>query len=158
MTFGETNEPISMKGSRARMSAEMSASFRSSGMTRQASFGPPRAWRPSRGAISQIVTWSIRNDAPPSADVRERAAASYTTLRPDLPRALMDLLTERHNGTLELTLNRPAARNALSRSLITALTDTLVSADSESAVRAIILAGAPPAFCAGLDLREVAQP
>jgi methylglutaconyl-CoA hydratase len=69
----------------------------------------------------------------------------------------MDLLATRTNGTLELTLNRPEARNALSRALIAALTEALGEADREDAIRTIIITGAGPAFCAGLDLREVAQ-
>jgi methylglutaconyl-CoA hydratase len=70
---------------------------------------------------------------------------------------MMDLLTNTADGALELTLNRPAARNALSRSLIAALTDACAAADTDGAVRSVIITGAPPAFCAGLDLREVGQ-
>lgn len=67
-----------------------------------------------------------------------------------------ELLSVRHAQWLELTLNRPAARNALSRSLIAQLTAALIAAESDESVRCILLTGAPPAFCAGLDLREVA--
>jgi methylglutaconyl-CoA hydratase len=57
---------------------------------------------------------------------------------------------------VELVLNRPAVRNALSRTLMAELTAELKRAGDDSAVRAIIVTGAPPAFCAGLDLNEVA--
>ncbi len=67
-----------------------------------------------------------------------------------------ELLLHTADGVLELTLNRPAARNALSRALIVALTQALQRADGDAAVRSVILTGAAPAFCAGLDLREVA--
>ncbi|MGE0479277.1 MAG: enoyl-CoA hydratase/isomerase family protein [Phycisphaerae bacterium] len=63
---------------------------------------------------------------------------------------------DRGEAWVELTLNRPASRNALSRALIAELTVALRAAESDDAVRSIILTGAPPAFCAGLDLREVA--
>ena len=66
------------------------------------------------------------------------------------------LLVERRESWLELTLNRPKARNSLSRVLIAELTEQLRQADSEENTRAVILTGAPPAFSAGLDLREVA--
>src|SRR5262245_39181457 len=66
------------------------------------------------------------------------------------------LLEVRTGPTLELTLNRPEARNALSRALIASLTETLKKADGDPELRSIIVTGAPPAFCAGLDLREVA--
>jgi methylglutaconyl-CoA hydratase len=68
-----------------------------------------------------------------------------------------ELLVKRRDATVELTLNRPAARNALSRRLIGNLTDELRRADMDPDTRSVILTGAPPAFCAGLDLREVAQ-
>ena len=53
-----------------------------------------------------------------------------------------------------LTLNRPAARNALSRDLIRAAYAALTEADADEAVRAVMLTGADPAFCAGVDLKE----
>lgn len=67
------------------------------------------------------------------------------------------LRIDRFESHIELTLNRPDARNALSRALIAELTATLREADKNDAVRSVIIAGAGPAFCAGLDLREVAQ-
>lgn len=66
------------------------------------------------------------------------------------------LLTVQTDAWIELTLNRPDARNALSRTLIADLTAALRSAEGDPGVRCIVLAGAGPAFCAGLDLREVA--
>lgn len=54
-----------------------------------------------------------------------------------------------------LTLNRPAARNALSRALTHALWDAMLAADADAGVDAVILTGADPAFCAGVDLKEV---
>src|SRR5271163_241940 len=56
-----------------------------------------------------------------------------------------------------LTLNRPGARNALSRDLIRALYAALRESDLDEAVRAVVLTGADPAFCAGLDLKEAAR-
>ena len=63
----------------------------------------------------------------------------------------------RRDATLELTLNRPAQRNALSRALIGQLTDALRAVAGDETLRSVILTGMPPAFCAGLDLREVAD-
>jgi enoyl-CoA hydratase/carnithine racemase len=53
-----------------------------------------------------------------------------------------------------LTLNRPAARNALNTDLNTALYEALEVADADDAVRAVVITGADPAFCAGLDLKQ----
>lgn len=66
------------------------------------------------------------------------------------------LNTARTSHSIELTLNRPDARNALSRALIGELTQALQAADADPAIRSVVITGTPPAFCAGLDLREVA--
>ena len=54
-----------------------------------------------------------------------------------------------------LTLNRPDKRNALSRGLIAALTRRFERARDDPAARCVILTGAGPAFCAGMDLTEL---
>jgi enoyl-CoA hydratase len=55
-----------------------------------------------------------------------------------------------------ITLNRPDARNALNGDLLEALTATVAGADADDAVDVLVLTGADPAFCAGLDLKAVA--
>ena len=55
-----------------------------------------------------------------------------------------------------VTLHRPGARNALNRELMYALWDAVVAAGGDPAVDAVILTGTDPAFCAGVDLKEVA--
>jgi enoyl-CoA hydratase/carnithine racemase len=65
------------------------------------------------------------------------------------------LETRDAHGVLRLTLNRPAARNALSMALMTELTETLRRAGDDRKTRVIVIAGAGPAFCAGHDLREI---
>ncbi|MFN2532969.1 MAG: enoyl-CoA hydratase/isomerase family protein [Pyrinomonadaceae bacterium] len=57
------------------------------------------------------------------------------------------------DGTLaRITLNRPEKRNALNDELIAMLKDALGLAGSAADVRAVILTGAGPDFCAGADL------
>lgn len=65
------------------------------------------------------------------------------------------LLREDHGAVARLTLNRPAALNALSDELLAALRDTFATLAENRAIRAIVLAGAGKAFCAGHDLREM---
>lgn len=67
------------------------------------------------------------------------------------------VLVEKDAGTAVVTLNRPQARNALSRELRTALADTFeeLQADPDTAV--VILTGAGRAFCAGVDLKELSS-
>jgi enoyl-CoA hydratase/carnithine racemase len=67
------------------------------------------------------------------------------------------VLTSDRDGVRVITLNRPAARNALSRDLIRASYTALTEADSDVSVRAVVLTGADPAFCAGVDLKEAAR-
>jgi len=56
-----------------------------------------------------------------------------------------------------ITLDRPEARNALSTPLLQALAQALERADRDDGVRAVVLTGADPAFCAGVDLKEAAS-
>ncbi len=51
-----------------------------------------------------------------------------------------------------LILNRPEIRNAFDDELIANLTKTLKKLDADDSVRAVVLMGAGPAFCAGADL------
>ena len=69
------------------------------------------------------------NDAPVLLDVRDRIAT--------------------------ITLNRPSARNALSSELLRLLPKVMHEADASDDVDVLILTGADPAFCAGLDLKEL---
>jgi enoyl-CoA hydratase len=66
------------------------------------------------------------------------------------------LLTETTDRVATVTLNRPEARNALSRELRRALHRTMAELDADDGVDAVVLTGADPAFCAGLDLKELA--
>lgn len=67
------------------------------------------------------------------------------------------LLTSDHGAVRLLTLNRPQARNALSHELIREFHDALKSADADDTVRAVVITGTDPAFCAGVDLKEAAR-
>jgi 2-(1,2-epoxy-1,2-dihydrophenyl)acetyl-CoA isomerase len=53
-----------------------------------------------------------------------------------------------------ITLNRPAARNSLTAEMKSALLSALQQAGTRSEVRAVLVTGAGPGFCAGQDLRE----
>jgi enoyl-CoA hydratase/carnithine racemase len=57
-----------------------------------------------------------------------------------------------------LTLDRPQARNALNRQLLAELVSTLEAAEADDDVSVLVLTGRDPAFCAGLDLAEFADP
>ena len=57
-----------------------------------------------------------------------------------------------------VTMNRPDARNALNRELKVELTRAMLAVDADPTVRVVILTGADPGFCAGLDLKELGDP
>jgi enoyl-CoA hydratase len=54
-----------------------------------------------------------------------------------------------------ITLNRPEARNALSSEVLALLPALMRDAESSPDVDVLVLTGADPAFCAGLDLKEL---
>ncbi|MGH8595072.1 MAG: enoyl-CoA hydratase/isomerase family protein [Gammaproteobacteria bacterium] len=69
------------------------------------------------------------------------------------PSALLQV--ENHGELRVLTLNRPAALNALNRALAGALAESLSEAQTDASITAVILSGAGErAFCAGVDLKE----
>lgn len=67
-----------------------------------------------------------------------------------------ELLYENRGAAVWLTLNRPAAMNALTATLMRELSEGLDRAQSDASIRAIVLTGAGRAFCAGADLANMA--
>src|SRR5579872_3774221 len=67
---------------------------------------------------------------------------------------MSDLLTDTHEGVLTLTLNQPAKLNALSISLLKALSDAVRGAERDDAVRVLVLTGAGRGFSSGADVTE----
>lgn len=65
------------------------------------------------------------------------------------------LLTEVAERVATVTLNRPQQRNALNSALRRSILVTLAALETDDGVDAIVLTGADPAFCAGLDLKEI---
>lgn len=66
------------------------------------------------------------------------------------------ILLEIRDEVATLILNRPKVRNALNAALREALFSAVTDLEAERSVNAIVLTGADPAFCAGLDLKELA--
>jgi methylglutaconyl-CoA hydratase len=63
-----------------------------------------------------------------------------------------NLIVEKRNLVAIVTLNRPELRNAFDDVLISNLTKVFSDLDKDETVRAVVLAGAGSAFCAGADL------
>jgi enoyl-CoA hydratase/carnithine racemase len=60
-------------------------------------------------------------------------------------------------GVVLVTLNRPDQRNAFSAAMLEELTSTLGDLAVEPSLRAVVIGGAGPDFCAGADVAELAE-
>ena len=67
------------------------------------------------------------------------------------------LIVEDRGHVRVLTLDRPERRNALSSPLQADLIEQLLGCTEDGDVRAVVLAGTGPAFCAGFDLKEIRE-
>jgi enoyl-CoA hydratase/carnithine racemase len=67
---------------------------------------------------------------------------------------LREVLSETVGRTRILTLNRPGARNALTRTLLADLRAAFAAAGADETVRCLVLTGAGGHFCSGADLRQ----
>jgi enoyl-CoA hydratase len=65
---------------------------------------------------------------------------------------MSEVRVEISEGVATITLNAPARRNALTRSLAVELIGACESVDRDPSVGAVVVAGEGPAFCAGADL------
>lgn len=65
------------------------------------------------------------------------------------------LVVEVADRVATVTMNRPGARNALNRELRRALHRGMLDLEADDRVDVVVLTGADPAFCAGLDLKEL---
>ena len=86
---------------------------------------------------------------------REIAARPHYSLPMNAHQMDSPLLSARAGAVLRLSLNRPAARNALSSALMGALANALEAAAADTGVRVVILAAEGRVFSSGHDLKEM---
>ena len=67
---------------------------------------------------------------------------------------MSELIVIRHERVLQLTLNRPAARNALNNALLTQLAEQLEVAAADSEISACVIYGSERCFAAGAKCSE----
>ncbi|HEX7355111.1 MAG TPA: enoyl-CoA hydratase-related protein, partial [Mycobacteriales bacterium] len=75
----------------------------------------------------------------------------------DIDTGTEDLLARVEDGVAVLTMNRPARRNALSGPMLAALATVLAQVEIDDGVGAVVLTGAGGAFCAGGDVKAMAE-
>ena len=66
----------------------------------------------------------------------------------------MDIVITSANAILTIEFNRPAKKNAITAAMYQTLADALKSAETDSAIRVIVLCGKPEIFTAGNDLED----
>jgi enoyl-CoA hydratase len=66
-----------------------------------------------------------------------------------------ECLVEQDGPVLVVTLNRPAARNALSPAMMDIMREAWDRVDQDDGIRVCVLTGAGGAFCAGMDLKAM---
>jgi len=74
-----------------------------------------------------------------------------------LQTATTDLIAEAEDGVAILTMNRPARRNALSGEMLAAMAATLATCETDPEIACVVLTGAGGAFCAGGDVKGMAE-
>jgi 2-(1,2-epoxy-1,2-dihydrophenyl)acetyl-CoA isomerase len=67
------------------------------------------------------------------------------------------ILLDVTDGVGWITLNRPKAYNALNRDLAVQLLDALIRCDEDDNIRALVITGNGPSFCAGGDIRQMME-
>jgi enoyl-CoA hydratase/carnithine racemase len=84
----------------------------------------------------------------------ETMSETLTQARAD---AAAEVLYDVSEGIATITLNRPERLNTISGPMLNQLTQFLIRANEDSAVRVVVLTGTGRAFCAGLDLVDATQ-
>lgn len=67
------------------------------------------------------------------------------------------VVVTRSDGVATLTLNNPAERNTLTAEMVAEIVAAMDDVEGDTAVGAIVVTGAPPAFCAGANLGNLAE-
>ncbi len=67
------------------------------------------------------------------------------------------LLLEQNEHALHITLNRPKARNAMSLQMVQELMAVFKAIENDETIRAVVLRGAEGHFCAGGDIKDMAN-
>jgi 2-(1,2-epoxy-1,2-dihydrophenyl)acetyl-CoA isomerase len=100
------------------------------------------------------VTKELTDAVSPLAD---GGSTSRRPLVTQLDTGTEDLLAEVDDGVAVLTMNRPARRNAMSEAMMAAMDRVLSEVEADDAVGCVVLTGAGGAFCAGGDVKAMAE-
>src|SRR5207302_10921807 len=107
----------------------------------------------------------LRSRLPPAEDrgrepARVQVRARGGDLLPALPRRGQHhrvIRTDVGEGVAVVTLDDPARRNALSVEMVNEIVAAFERLEADEQVGAVVVTGAPPAFCAGADLSHLGK-
>ena len=102
-----------------------------------------------KGAVGLSFGGTPPAEKPMDLECQQPLDPPVTSIMPTTEQTLYDV----RDGGAWITLNRPERRNALSPTLVAETYEHLLAANDDDAVRCIVITGAPPAFCAGADLK-----
>ena len=71
--------------------------------------------------------------------------------------AMSPVMLSIESGVAVLTLNRPEERNTLTADMVAAIVSAMDKVEANRSVGALVVTGAPPAFCAGANLGNLAE-
>ena len=112
-------------------------------------FGGGIVWVGKAGQQLVVLYNTLQPSHRPDGETAMNAAI------PALETEIKLLIRDDRDAVATLPLNRPTARNALSRALMTQLQEQLDRIAEDKGIKTVIIAGAGPAFCAGHDLKEI---
>lgn len=99
----------------------------------------------------EFARWKASTSPAPGTP---RVGPPAMTERAAVPEAAPTVLAERVDGSLHITLNRPARHNAVNAALQQELVEALLVAAADGSIERVVLDGAGPSFCSGGDLAE----
>src|SRR5262245_24639356 len=132
-----------MRASRARATVRVHGPYGGRGPTLPN--GLARPGRPRAPAHHPIPVHLI--DGSGLRDTRRRGRS---------PNDMSNVLTDRDDKVMVVTINRPEVRNAVDVATAKALTEVFLSYDRDDSLSAAVLTGAGGTFCAGADLKAIA--
>src|SRR5215813_1187059 len=139
-------------------SAQRPAAFVFDASRSQSSGGSPAASGSSRcssGMISSRMKRRICSRRMRSSSGSEKPANVGGIGGDDTIAAMAEILTSVADGIATVTLNRPEQRNAMNAALLRGLRAAFDELDGRKDVRVVLVRGEGPAFCSGMDLKEM---
>src|SRR5256886_7237943 len=107
--------------------------------------------------IRDLTVTGVQTCALPILRTRSRTSSAARPPSSRTSSALSLVRTEVDAGVALVTLDDPGRRNALSLDMVAEIVSAFDALEGDGSVGAVVVTGAPPAFCAGADLSHLGQ-